>query len=198
MVKKLRGLTAVALSPLASILVKLGVSANAVTLLGTIGVVVASVALLATGRLFWGAVAVGGFALFDALDGTMARLDASNSAKGEFLDSTLDRIADGAMFASLCYYFASIGHNVGLIAGLCCLVLAAVVPYARAKAAAIGVDAAVGIFERGDRMTLVLLATLAVGAGTPIWALSAALALTATLSLVTIGQRIAAVMDATA
>jgi CDP-diacylglycerol--glycerol-3-phosphate 3-phosphatidyltransferase len=155
-----------------------------------------ALALLPTGHLVVGALALGVLVLTDSIDGIMARAVHGETPRpyGEFLDSTLDRFSDGAIFAGLTIFFvleADDGVRVpGAAAALACLVLGGLVSYARAKAQALGVVAKVGIAERADRLIAALVATLLVGLGLPDVVLVVVLALLAVASLVTVGQRV--------
>src|SRR5690606_23972340 len=87
---------------------------------------------------------------------------------GAFLDSTLDRFGDGAIFAGLVlWYTGAGGSRPNAVLALACLVLGSIVPYARARAEGLGMTATVGIAERADRLFAVLAATVLVGAGLP-------------------------------
>lgn len=113
---------------------------------------------------------------------------------GNFLDSTLDRVADGALFAGLAIWFFAGGDDVVIAVGaMVCLVLGMVVSYARAKAESLGFTANVGIAERAERLVSVLVVTGFTGLGLPHIVLQVTLALLATASLVTIIQRVATV-----
>ena len=107
----------------------------------------------------------------------------------------MDRLADGAVFGSLTAW-AGLRLKDGplrtwtLCLGIACVVLAAVVPYAQARAKSVGATAAVGIAERTDRLVVIGAAVLAVGLGAPTWVVTAGLALVALGSLVTVAQRV--------
>lgn len=182
------------ITPVATFLLRRGVSPDAVTIAGTLGVVVTALWLFPQGRLLAGSLVIGLFALTDLVDGTMARSSGRVSPWGAFLDSTLDRFADAAIFSGLVVYLATRGESpVGAALALACLVLGSVVPYTRARAEGLGMTASVGIAERADRLAVVLVATLLVGAGLPGAVLTVALALLAVASAVTVVQRMATV-----
>ncbi len=183
------------LEPVATRLLSWGVTADAVTIAGTVGVV-ASAGLVASGVLAVGAVAVAVFALADALDGTMARVSHRSAPWGAFLDSTLDRIADAAVFAALVAWFHLRDDTVGVLIAMVCLATVGVVPYARAKAEALGVSTPEGIAARADRLGVAVMAVFAVGVGAPVVVLHIALALLAVGIAVTVGQRVVAVRRA--
>ncbi len=194
----LNGLTRAAmpwlLTPAARVLTRAGVSPDAVTVVGTVGVVAAGLGLLGTGRLLAGSLLIGALALADTLDGIMARLSGRSGRWGAFLDSTLDRVADAAVFAGLVVHFTGEGdHRPTALLALACLALGSLVPYARARAEGLGLRADVGLAERADRLAAVLLGCLLVGLGAPVGALTLVLALLAAASAVTVAQRVAAV-----
>ncbi len=191
--RTLRALTGRVLTPVADLLLRAGVPPDVVTVVGTAGVC-AGAALYPSGGLLAGTLVISVFALSDALDGTMARRSGRSSAWGAFLDSTLDRIADAAVFAGLVLWFTGGGDDrLAAVLALACLVLGGLVPYARARAEGLGMRADVGIAERTDRLVAVLLATGLVGLGAPAWVLTLVLGLLAAASAVTVGQRVATV-----
>jgi len=190
----LRGVMTKVMTPLAELLLSRGVTPDAVTITGTAGVVVAALWLLPTGHLLAGAVVVTVFVLTDSLDGTMARRAGRSSTWGAFLDSTLDRFGDAAIFTGLIVWFAGRGDDqLTAVLALATLVLGSIVPYTRARAEGLGMTAAVGIAERADRLFAALTATALVGMGLPTAVLTVTLALLAVASMVTIGQRMATV-----
>jgi CDP-diacylglycerol---glycerol-3-phosphate 3-phosphatidyltransferase len=178
------------LTPIGEALARTPVTPNAITVTGTVGVVAAALWLLPTGHLFAGAAVCTVFVLADMLDGALARVTGTTGAWGAFLDSTLDRVGDAAIFAGLAAWLARGGHQPAL-AGVTvyCLVAGAMVSYARARAEGLGVRADVGLAERSERIIIILLSTGLSGLGVPyvlpvgLWALAA-------LSTVTFGQRV--------
>lgn len=177
-------------TPLARVLLRLGISPDVVTVVGTVGACVGALAFYPRGEFFVGTLIIAFFVLFDTLDGTMARLSGRPTRWGAFLDSTLDRVADAAIFGGLVLYYAGDGRNAtyaGL--ALACLILGSVVSYARARAEGLGFTADVGIAERADRLVAVLVATGFVGLFLPEVVLGVVLALLALASLVTVVQR---------
>ncbi|PWD49778.1 CDP-alcohol phosphatidyltransferase [Serinibacter arcticus] len=185
MLKHLRTVVGKILRPIAALLLRLGLTPDVVTIIGTLGAMAGSLGLIARGQLFAGTMVITFFVLFDVLDGTMARLAGTSGPWGAFLDSVLDRFADGALFAALAIYLVGAGERVGAVAALACLVLGSIVPYARAKAESIGYTATVGIAERGDRLLIALVATGIVGLGVPQIVLVVVLVVLAVLSLIT-------------
>ncbi len=143
--------------PVGRSLLGLGVTANAVTVAGTVVSVAAALALLARGHLFLGAVVITLSVLTDALDGTMARMSGGSTRWGAFLDSSLDRFVDGAVLGSLAYWYATGGDSDVLCAvSLVSLVLGSVTSYVKARAQSLGMTCDVGIVERTERLVLAL------------------------------------------
>ncbi len=108
-----------------------------------------------------GVLVITAFVFSDLIDGYMARLTGRTLDKfGAFLDSTLDRIGDGAIFGGLALYFAGPGDSeLYLVLTLVCLVMGGVTSYARARAEGLGFQAKVGIAERADRLVAILVMT---------------------------------------
>jgi CDP-diacylglycerol--glycerol-3-phosphate 3-phosphatidyltransferase len=201
--RHLRRLGAALFTPLASGLVRLGVSPDVVTVVGTLGVVASALWFFPRGEFVVGPLVVTVVVLADSVDGMMARLLAARGVRrsgawGAFLDSTLDRVADAAIFVGLVLWFTGPDAQrstagAGTAAALACLVLGSVVPYARARAEGLGMTASGGIAERADRITVVLVAVFLHGVGFPAWVLVGALVLLAAASAWTAVQRMAAV-----
>lgn len=198
MIARLRGIVGRIFDPLAALLVRLGVTADAITVAATLGVVVVALWLLPTGRLLAAGIALTALTLGDALDGVVARKAGSSGPWGAFLDSTLDRVADGAIFTGLAAYFVVQGDGAwdtaGAIAAMTCLVLGFTVSYARARAESQGFGANVGIAERGERLVIAITGCYLVGGfGLDRGVLVVLLGLLAVASAVTVVQRMAVV-----
>jgi CDP-diacylglycerol---glycerol-3-phosphate 3-phosphatidyltransferase len=144
------------IDPVANWLVRRGVHPNTITVVGTLCTVAGGV-IYATGHIRTGGFFLGLTALFDVLDGTVARRSNKSSTFGAFLDSTLDRVADGALLAGLAVFYAlnPRHHNVPMMA-VCLLGLigAYMTSYIRARAEALGMDAKVGMVQRPERIVL--------------------------------------------
>lgn len=192
--KHARGFFTALFTPLARWLLRMGVSPDAVTIVGTAGVVVGALVFYPLGQLWWGTLFITAFIFSDVIDGIMARMQERGGRWGNFLDSTLDRVADGALFAGVAIWFFTGGADTPIaIAAVVCLVLGMVVSYARAKAEALGYHANVGIAERAERLVSVLVVTGFTGIGLPTVVLFATLCLLAVASFVTVVQRIGSV-----
>jgi CDP-diacylglycerol--glycerol-3-phosphate 3-phosphatidyltransferase len=180
-------------APVVAGLVRVGVTADAVTLTGTLGAIAAAAFLIGNGWLFWGAFAVTVFVLLDMLDGALARARGGGSLFGAVLDSTGDRAADAAIFAGLAWWYSGAGDNRLLVLlALLCLVLGVLTSYVKARAEGVGIACDVGIVERTERLILVLVGTGFTGLGIP-YAVHVALWLLLVGSAVTVGQRFVAV-----
>jgi CDP-diacylglycerol---glycerol-3-phosphate 3-phosphatidyltransferase len=188
--KDARPKVAKVLAPVVTRLLRAGITADVITVLGTLGAIGGALGLIATGHLFWGAVTVTLFVLLDMLDGALARARGGGSRYGAVLDSTGDRAADAAVFGALVWWFAGPGDNRLLVLlALLCLVLGLLTSYIKARAEGVGLSCDVGIVERAERLILVLTGTGFAGLGVP-YALHVALALLVVGSAVTVVQRL--------
>jgi len=190
MLKVLRPAIARVLTPAAEVLARTPVTPNALTIIGTIGMSAGALTLFPTGHLFAGVMVCTGFVLTDMLDGTLARIKGTTGKFGAFLDSTMDRIADAAVFVGLAIWFLRGGHDKVLAAvAVFCLVAGSLVSYAKARAESLGLKCDVGFAERTERLLIALVATGLSGLGVPyilpigLWFLAAA-------SAFTFGQRV--------
>ncbi len=178
-----RAATRSLVTPIALGLGRLGLTPDALTVMGTL-LHVGVAWLIATERpLWWGAIALAGAASFDALDGALARESGRNTPFGAFLDSTLDRISEVLLFLGLlARAFATQDPALGL-GSLIALSGSLLVSYTRARSEGIGRDTRAGIFGRLERM-LVLVAGLALNQP------AATVALVALGAWVTVAQRV--------
>lgn len=175
--------------PVAGYLVARGVSPDVVTLVGTLGVAGGALGFYPRGEFFWGTIVITLFVFSDLVDGTMARMTERSSRWGAWLDSTLDRVGDAAVFGAIALWYAGAGDDLLLVAlTLYCLAASAVVSYARARAEGLGMTADVGVTERADRLVVVLVATGLDGLGVP-YVQALALWYVAIGSSVTVAQR---------
>jgi CDP-diacylglycerol--glycerol-3-phosphate 3-phosphatidyltransferase len=182
------------LLPVGRALARAGLRPDTLTVVGAIGVVAGALVCYPQGRFFVGTLVITAFVLADLLDGAVARArGGTGSLWGAFLDSTMDRISDAAIFAGLVLWFAGRGDDVLLAAvALFDLVAGVLVSYTKARAEGLGLTCNVGLMERSERLIVVLLATGLDGLGVP-YVLAAALWLLAVTTAVTVGQRVAEV-----
>lgn len=191
MLERFRAFWTRLLSPIANLFIRLGISADAVTVVGTIGVCAGALIFFPQGKLLTGVLVITAFVFSDLIDGYMARTTGKTNKFGAFLDSTLDRIGDGAIFGGLLLYFAGPGDSeLYMWLSLVCLIMGAVTSYARSKAEGLGFEAKVGIAERSDRLVSILVMTglgaifdLPILMEVTLWALAAA-------STITVIQRV--------
>ena len=182
-------------TPLARFLLARGVTPNAVTITGTLGVSLGALVGYPLGQLFWATVVITLFVFSDLVDGLMAQLGDQRSEIGGFLDSVSDRIQDSAVFLGLMLWFFGSGENYWIgVAAAVCMILGLLVSYIRARAESLGYDANTGIAERPERMVLALVFTGSVGLGLPESVLLVVLTLLAAASLITVAQRLVTVV----
>jgi CDP-diacylglycerol--glycerol-3-phosphate 3-phosphatidyltransferase/CDP-diacylglycerol--inositol 3-phosphatidyltransferase len=184
-------------APLGNLLLRMGVSPNAVTLVGTLGVCAGALVCFPQGWLLAGVAVITAFVFSDMIDGYMARTSGRISPFGAFLDSTLDRVGDAAIFGGLALYYVGPGDSEWRAAlAIYCLTMGSVTSYARARAESLGMQAKVGIAERSDRLVSILVMTgLAdllrlLGLDRAMWLIPLTLGVLAVASTVTVVQRI--------
>jgi CDP-diacylglycerol--glycerol-3-phosphate 3-phosphatidyltransferase len=182
------------LEPVAATLLKLGLTPNLVTVIGTIGISLSAIAFFPSGKFFIGTLIILLFIFSDLLDGTMARLTDKKNPIGAFLDSTLDRVADAALFGSVVIYFANQNSNF-IYPAIISAFAAQLISYIRAKAESQGVSVEVGIAERPERIILLLVGTGFTGLGLDV-AIEIAIVVLAFLTVITVIQRMHAVYHA--
>ena len=184
------------ITPLCRGLLRIGITADFMTLIGTLIVVIGSFTLIVNGKFLASIVIIGLALLTDLLDGTMARISEKGpTIWGNFLDSTLDRIADGAILVSLALYLHNQQDSLFTVV-LLTLPLSALVPYTRAKAESLGIECKGGFAERTERLLILGLAGVLDlfgidwGIGLGVWSLLI-------LSSITVLQRMEIVRKAT-
>ncbi|MGD8396354.1 MAG: CDP-alcohol phosphatidyltransferase family protein [Candidatus Eiseniibacteriota bacterium] len=172
-----------AVGPLVAALERLGVTPNQVTVVG-LALAIGAGILAGLGDLRLAAACFILSALCDLLDGQLARRRGQTGIFGAFLDSCLDRMAEGAVFLGLIVHLAAHAPRTAAVAGVA-LIGSFMVSYARARAEGLGIACTVGLMERPERLIVLIIALLIGG-----WVLDAALLLLAMLSLVTFLQRL--------
>ena len=192
------------IEPLAKALISIGLTANAVTVIGTIGTIVVAFVTGITGWLFAGAVVLTLLVLADSLDGSIAKLTTGDTQFGAFLDSTLDRIADWALLAGVIVFFIlhadwwyDISRSspdyiswVGVGAAMVSMMTSFVTSYARARAESVGFEVKNGIATRADRLVIILVGMAITGlTHHGLW-LAIDMVLLAVLGVVTVFQRV--------
>lgn len=181
--------------PIGRAFLKIGLTPDAVTLIGTAGVVLGALILFPLGQLFAGTLVITAFVLFDLIDGAMARACGHGTDFGVVLDATCDRIADGAVFGAIAYYCFTKGDapEIG-VAALVCLVTAQVISYVKARADSVNLKIGGALAERAERNLLALFGTGLSGLGVEhvlailLWVLAAASAATVVQRLLQVRQ----------
>ncbi|CAB4838097.1 MAG: CDP-alcohol phosphatidyltransferase family protein [Actinobacteria bacterium] len=176
------------ITPVARFALRIGITPNAVTWVGALGVVISALYFYPRGEFFLGTAVIFIFALSDLFDGTMARVSQTGASTwGGFLDSTIDRITDSAILVGITIYLISQDDVLSYVV-LASLVTGMLVPYIRAKAESYQIACSGGIAERTERL-MIALATIALdGLGVP-YILTFGMWLLAILGIVTVMQR---------
>jgi CDP-diacylglycerol--glycerol-3-phosphate 3-phosphatidyltransferase len=177
------------LAPIVRIALALHVTANTVTVLGLLIVVVAAW-VIGSGGLLAGALILFGGSLLDAVDGAIARATGGGTAFGGFLDSTLDRASEAIVYLAIAmYYLSEPAPTWPVLAAFLALAGSFMVSYSRARAEGIGISAAIGLAPRTERLVLVIAGLGLTGLGIGL-ALIGALWIIAVLTVATTVQRI--------
>jgi len=146
--------------PIAQAIARVGITPDTLPIVGTLGVSAGALAFYPRGKFLAGTLVITAFVFSDLMDGAVARVTGSSGPWGAFLDSTLDRVGDGAIFGALALWYAGDGNNTTLCAvALYDLVAGVVTSYSKARAESLGMTANVGIAERSERLIAVLALT---------------------------------------
>ena len=181
-----------AVDPLVAWLIQFGVRPNTITTIGT-GLVLVSALAFGLGHIRIGGALLLLSGVTDTLDGQVARGGAMVTKFGAFYDSTLDRVGDGATFIGIGAFFLTapdVAYRIpAVVACMVAILSSLLVSYARARAEGLGIDCKVGIAQRAERILLVGVCSLLVGAGTHALLLEGVVALLAVASVITVVQR---------
>lgn len=176
------------ITPVASFALRLGITPNAVTWVGAVGVIASALFFYPRGDFFLGTAVIAIFALSDLFDGTMARISkAGASAWGSFLDSTIDRLTDSAILLGVSIYLINKSDALSFVV-IATLVTGMLVPYIRAKAESFGIECSGGIAERTERLIIAMSAIALDGLGVP-YVLAIGMWVLASLGAITVVQR---------
>lgn len=176
------------ITPVASFALRLGITPNAVTWVGAVGVIASALFFYPRGDFFLGTAVIAIFAVSDLFDGTMARISkAGASAWGSFLDSTIDRLTDSAILLGVSIYLINKSDALSFVV-IATLVTGMLVPYIRAKAESFGIECSGGIAERTERLIIAMSAIALDGLGVP-YVLAIGMWLLASLGAITVVQR---------
>jgi CDP-diacylglycerol---glycerol-3-phosphate 3-phosphatidyltransferase len=168
--------------PVVTLLAKTGVSPDTLTWIGFLISVVTAV-FAAFGYLLVAGLLVLFGSYFDMLDGSLARKTGKVSKFGEVLDSTLDRLSEGALLLGILYWFTGEGSVLGIMLVGVTLLTSLVVSYIRAKAEIMKVECLEGLFTRPERVIVLAIGLL-------VNQLEIALGIVAVFSMYTVGQRL--------
>lgn len=185
-----RGYLAV-ISPVADWLVARRVRPNTITTIGTICTCSAGL-IFATGHIRTGGWFLGLTALFDVLDGTVARRTGQSTTFGAFYDSTLDRVADGVLLGGLVVFYAThpVHGNQGMvIVAVLALIATFLTSYTNARAEGLGFTARVGMLQRPERITLLAAPQAFFGLAFHGWVLAGIVTLLMVTAWITFAQR---------
>src|SRR6266566_4585181 len=188
-----------AIEPAISLLARNNVSPNALTTVGTLLTVAAAV-VYGSGHIMTAGWIMSATAFFDVVDGEVARRTGRSTVFGAFYDSSLDRVADGALMAGLTVFYAinPIHHNFYMmVVCLIGIVGTFLVSYTRARAEALGIDAKVGVMQRPERIVLLSVPQALFGLFWNGWVLMGIIVLLTVTAWITAVQRIAFVYRAT-
>lgn len=186
---KAKNISTAIVRPFAKLFIKLKITADAITFIGTLGVCVSSIIYFSNGQFLLGSLLFTFFVGFDALDGTMARMLNKKSKWGAFFDSVMDRIADGVVLASISFYFISQDNIILYLISLVALISSEIVSYTKARAEGLGLNCDTGIAERPERVLIIIFGTLLTGLGISM-AIQWSIWILALVSLITVIQRI--------
>jgi len=183
------------ITPVAASALRIGITPNAVTWVGAVGVIASALFFYPRGDFFLGTAVISFFALSDLFDGTMARISKAGASKwGSFLDSTIDRVTDSAILLGVSIYLINNDDQLSFVV-IATLVTGMLVPYIRAKAESFGVECSGGIAERTERLIMAMSAIALDGLGVP-YVLAGGMWLLAGLGAVTVVQRMLIVRKA--
>ena len=183
------------ITPVAASALRIGITPNAVTWVGAVGVIASALFFYPRGDFFLGTAVISFFALSDLFDGTMARISKAGASKwGSFLDSTIDRVTDSAILLGVSIYLINNDDQLSFVV-IATLVTGMLVPYIRAKAESFGVECSGGIAERTERLIMAMSAIALDGLGVP-YVLAGGMWSLAGLGAVTVVQRMLIVRKA--
>lgn len=163
-------------------LARLGLTPNAVTMLG-VAMTGVSAALVVRQRFFVAGFVLIAGGILDFADGAVAKATGRSTLFGAFLDSIADRVSDLVILSALAWALLQRGDELAAALAIVALGLAQLTSYIRAKAESLGLDCSVGIVERAERV-IVIIAALILGF------VEIALGLLVAVSAVTVAQRL--------
>lgn len=172
---RLQQLIYVVINPFVRLLIRMGLTPNAVTTIGFLGNAAAAIVICIAGYraaesfdpqyhlITWGGTLIILFSLFDMLDGQVARLGHMESTFGAMYDSVLDRYCEMLTLGSICYYLIMTGRFIGALITFAAMVGSVMVSYVRARAEGLGLECKIGFMQRPERVVVTAVAALACG-----------------------------------
>jgi CDP-diacylglycerol--glycerol-3-phosphate 3-phosphatidyltransferase len=157
--------------PIARLMGRTGVSPNVVTMMG-VALNLGVAWILAQGHMRIGGLLIPLVGLFDALDGTLARLTERRSRFGAFLDSTMDRFSEAILYLGLLFYYTRYGARQEILLIYATIVGSLMVSYARARAEGLGLDCKVGLLTRLERVVVLTVALIVDQMSIALWILA--------------------------
>ncbi len=183
------------INPVVKAAVRIGVTANGVTIIGAIGTVASALFFYPRGDLFIGTLVICFFALSDLFDGAIARLtNGTGTQWGGFLDSTIDRVTDAAILIGVLLFMIDRDNTVAILI-LISLATGGLIPYIRAKAESMSIECSGGFAERTERIVISLTAIGFYGLGVD-FSLLVGFGLLSVVGVITVVQRMAIVFRA--
>ncbi|MDO8501025.1 MAG: CDP-alcohol phosphatidyltransferase family protein [Gemmatimonadaceae bacterium] len=180
------------IEPVAALLVKLRINPNVLTTVGTLCTVAGGIAF-GMGHIRTAGWIIGLTAIFDVLDGTIARRTGQSTVFGAFYDSTLDRVADGVVLGGIAFFFVTspVHHNLPMVVvSLLGIIGTFLVSYTRARAEGLGIDARVGVMQRPERVVLLSVPQAFFGLALNGWVLICVVGILTLTAWITAFQRI--------
>ncbi len=162
------------IDPFVRLLIRCGITPNAVTTIGLAGNIAAAAlfawaALTATAAdprydlVTWAGACIIVFSLFDMLDGQVARIGGMASTFGALYDSVLDRYCELLTVGSIAFYLVEAGYPAGALIAFLAMVGSVMVSYVRARAEGLGIECKVGFMQRPERVVVTSVGALATG-----------------------------------
>jgi CDP-diacylglycerol--glycerol-3-phosphate 3-phosphatidyltransferase len=184
-----RGVVAPVVEPIARALLRIGLSADMVTIIGAVIAVTTALYFIPRDEFLPAIIILLLFLAGDVIDGTMARLSGTQGPYGAWLDATMDRIADVAVYGAILWW--SVKYDLGTPTTILAWIVLAgsvAISYAKARAEAVGANADGGLAERAERLIVVGIGGLLYVFGLD-WAMTAALAVLSVGVVITVIQR---------
>jgi len=174
----LRKVFAGIMEPIARFLARLGIGANAITIIGCVLTTGVSV-LIAMGHFRLGGILLIATSLLDNVDGTLARLNGKPTKFGAFLDSVIDRVSESVVLLAIAWWYMGQPGLVEEILAYVSIVGSLLVSYTRGRAEALGIECKVGLFTRVERCIVVIAALILGLTSQALWLLAIGTVLTA-------------------